>query len=207
MYHAAARRRPDTVPFAYIMKKTHIIFLAVVVLAAAAYYFWLRTAGGDVAVDLVALSTNEALAEFRPGEKKDLLFKAAPETVKGESKPAIFMHAASRLTFKDVEVPDNGRLRAWIAVKEEAWSQDASDGVLFRFGVDDGRYEELLNQHVDPRHNANDRGWLPVDIDLSAYAGQKVKLIFNTNTSLPGRGDNGAYDFSIWGAPAIVTRP
>ncbi len=206
MYHAA-RRRPDPVPFAYIMKKTHIIFIAVVVLAAAAYYFWRGSAGADVAVDLFALSTNEAAAEFRPAEKKGLMFKAGPETVKGETKPAIFTHAASRLTFKDVEVPDNGRLRAWIAVKEEAWTQDASDGVLFRFGVDDGRYEEMLNQHVDPAHNANDRGWLPVDIDLSAYAGQKVKLIFNTNTSLPRRGDNGAYDYSIWGAPAIVTSP
>ena len=84
-----------------------------------------------------------------------------PETVSGETRPSIFSHAASRLIFRGSEVPDNGRLKAWIAVKEEAWSQDASDGVLFRFGVDDGRYEELLNQLVDPRHNANDRGWLP----------------------------------------------
>jgi hypothetical protein len=80
--------------------------------------------------------------------------------------------------------------------------------VLFRFGVDDdGRYEELLNQHVDPRHNANDRGWLPVDVDLSAYAGQTVKLIFNTNTNLPKQPDNGAYDQSMLGEPAIISRP
>ena len=187
------------------MKKSHLAFLAVVVVAVAAYLFFTRRGSGDVAIDLFTLATTDA-AEFRPAEKKPTHFRAGPETVSGVTRPALFTHAASRLIFKDVTVPDNGRLKAWIAVKEEAWSQEASDGVLFRFGVDDGRYDELLNQLVDPRHNANDRGWLPVDIDLTAYAGQKVKLIFNTNTSLPGK-DNGAYDFAVWGEPSNVTRP
>ena len=186
------------------MKKTHLAFIAVVVVAVVAYLYFTRRGSGDVAIDLFTLATTDAM-EFRPAEKKPTHFKAGPETISGVTKPAIFSHAASRLIFKDITVPDNGRLKAFIAVKEEAWTQDGSDGVLFRFGVDDGRYDELLNQLVDPRHNANDRGWLPVDIDLSAYAGQKVKLIFNTNTSLPGK-DNGAYDFSVWGEPALVTR-
>ena len=184
------------------MKKSHLIFIAVVVAAVAAYLLYMRRGGGDVAVDLYTLADG---AEFRPADKKALLYKKGPETVSGETKPALFTHAASRLIFSDITVPDNGRLKAWIAVKEEAWSQEASDGVLFRFGVDDGRYDELLNQLVDPRHNANDRGWLPVDIDLTAYAGQKVKLIFNTNTSLPGK-ENGAYDYAVWGEPAVITR-
>ena len=63
--------------------------------------------------------------------------------------------------------------------------------MLFRFGVSDGRtYDELLKQHVDPLHNTNDRRWIPVTIDLSAYAGQQVDIIFNTNSSLPGRGND-----------------
>jgi hypothetical protein len=186
------------------MKKTHILFIAVVVVAAAAYYVWRNRGGEAVAIDLVAQA---ATAEFRPAAQKAAMFKIGPETIAGETKPAVFTHAASRLIFSDVTVPENGRLRAFIAIKEDAWTQDASDGVLFRFGVNDGRYDELLNQQVDPRHNANDRGWLPVDIDLSAYAGQKVQLIFNTNTSVPGRGDNGAFDQAIWGEPAIISRP
>jgi hypothetical protein len=194
------------------MKKTHLAFIAVVVVAAAAYYYWTHRGGADVAVDLAAIAAPEQTGdapdfEFRPGDKKALLFKVGPETVGGQTKTAIFSHANSRLIFSELQIPDNGRLRAWIAVKEEAWTQDGSDGVLFRFGVDDGHYDELLNQMVDPRHNANDRGWLPVDIDLTAYAGQKVKLIFNTNTSLPGKGDNGAYDFAVWGDPAVIARP
>ena len=187
------------------MKKTHLVFLAVVVVAVVAYLLLTRRGSDDVALDLFVLATTES-AEYRPPEKKAERFKTGPETVSGETKPAIFMHAASRLIYNDITVPDNGRLKGWIAVKEEAWTQEASDGVLFRFGVDDGIYTELLNQLVDPRHNANDRGWLPVDIDLSAYAGQKVKLIFNTNTSVPGK-DNPAFDYAVWGEPSVITRP
>jgi hypothetical protein len=194
------------------MKKSHLAFIAVVVLAAVVYYFWRNRSGGDVAIDLAGIAAPEQTGdapgfEFRPGDRKASMFKVGPETVGGQSKQGIFSHANSRLIFSEQQIPDNARLRAWIAVKEEAWTQDGSDGVLFRFGVDDGRYEELLNQMVDPRHNANDRGWLPVDIDLSAYAGQKVKLIFNTNASLPGKCNTDAFDFAVWGDPAVVSRP
>jgi len=191
------------------MKKTHLAIVAAVVLAAAAYYIWQRTHGGDhVAINLTDLCNDAVQFEFRPAESKGQLFKCEPQTVGGTTRKALYMHPTSRIYFKKQLVPDNGRLRGWIAVKEEAWTQDASDGVLFRFGVSDGRdYFELLNQHVDPRHNANDRGWLPVDIDLTAYAGQQVDLVFNTNTSLPRQGDNGAYDFAVWGDPAVIDRP
>jgi hypothetical protein len=194
------------------MKKSHLAFIAVVVVAVVAYLLFTRKDGGEVAIDLAAIAAPEQTGdapdfEFRPAERKAAMFKVGPETVAGQTRPSIFSHAASRLIFSGQLIPDNGRLRAWIAVKEDAWSQDTSDGVLFRFGVDDGHYEELLNQHVDPRHNANDRGWLAVDIDLSAYAGQKVKLIFNTNTSLPTKGDNDAYDFAVWGEPVILSQP
>jgi hypothetical protein len=30
-----------------------------------------------------------------------------------------------------------------------------------------------------------------------------VDLIFNTNSSLPGRGDNAANDWAVWGSPEL----
>lgn len=190
------------------MKKSHLVFVAVLFLAVAGYFIWQRATGGEtVAIDLYAIADSPA-AEFRPAAKKATMFRKGAETVGGVTRPALFTHAASRIEFKKQPIPDNGRLRAWIAIREEAWTQDTSDGVLFRFGVSDGPdYTELLNQHVDPRHNANDRGWLPVDIDLTAYAGQEVNLVFATNTSLPRQGDNGNYDYALWAEPAVIDRP
>jgi hypothetical protein len=189
------------------MKKTHIAFIAVIVLAVVGYYFWQRQSGDAVAIDLVTLFDGLP-ASNKVTHAGPLAFKKGPETVAGVTRPSIFMHPPSRLIYEKQVLPDNGRLRAWIAVKEEAWTQDGSDGVLFLFGVNDGReYTELLNQYVDPRHNANDRGWLPVDIDLTAFAGQEVTLIFNTRVSLPRQAPNGAFDFAVWGEPAIVERP
>lgn len=189
------------------MKKTHLVFVAILVVLVAGYIIWQRSGTSAVAIDLYALADTPAF-EFRPAAQKDLLFRKGTETIGGVSKPILFSHASSRMIFKKQLIPDNGRLRAFIAIREEAWTHDGSDGVLFRFGVGDGRdYNELLNQHVDPRHNANDRGWLPVDIDLTAYAGQEVDLIFNTNASLPRQGDNGNFDHALWAEPAVVEAP
>ena len=94
----------------------------------------------------------------------------------------------------------------FLGVKEEAWDKP-SDGVLFRFGISDGReYSELLNQHVDPANNQSDRHWIEQNLDLSAFAGQQIDLIFNTEASLPKRPPNNGYDFAVWGAPALVVK-
>ena len=84
-------------------------------------------------------------------------------------------------------MPDAGHLRVSLGVRKRPGTS-RRDGVLFRFGVSDGRqYDELLNQHVDPANNPSDRHWIAQDIDLSAYAGQQVDLIFNTQDSPPRR--------------------
>lgn len=188
------------------MKRSYVIVAALIVLLAAAVWFWQRSRGERTAVDLVELFPSVPTSEKRSNLATDAAYNVGDHTIGGETRKGIYMHPTSRLTFTGVTLPDDARLRVWIGVKEEAWDK-ASDGVLFRFGVSEGReYDELLNQHVDPVHNPNDRRWVPVDIDLSAYSGQQVDLIFNTNSSVPGAGDNPAYDFAVWGAPAVVVR-
>src|SRR5215510_8389079 len=107
------------------MKKSHLAIVAIIVLAAAAYWVWSRRGGENVAINLVSLCTDSAQFEFRPPEKKAELFKCEPQTVAGVTRPALFSHPNSRIVVKKQLIPDNGRLRAWIAVKEEAWTQDA----------------------------------------------------------------------------------
>jgi hypothetical protein len=127
-------------------------------------------------------------------------------TIDRVSQRGIFMHPTSRLIFK-VTVPQNALLRTSMALMPEIWDEDGADGVLFRFGVSDGRkYDELLNQIVNPHTVLEDRRWVPVAIDLSAYGGQQVDLIFNTNSSAPRRPANSSYDWAVWGDPRVTIR-
>ncbi len=188
------------------MKRSQIVALVLLLVVVAAGFWYFRTGRApETAVALVdlypaAYGAGDARTNVEP---KEAAFRLEDVSLGGETRKAIYMVPTSRLTFRRVAIPENAWLRTWLGLKEEAWTQ-STDGVLFRFGVSDGRtYDELIKQHVDPLHNTGDRRWVPVTVDLSAYAGQEVDLIFNTNSSLPGRGDDNRFDFAVWGQPEI----
>ena len=184
------------------MKRSYLIVAAILVVLAVGWWVYKRNRGADVAIDLVAQFPS---AEKRSDGALELVFAVQDVAIKGETRHCIYMHPTSRLTYK-VTVPRDGWFRAWFGVKEEAWDKQ-SDGVLFRVGVSDGReYDEFINQHVDPANNAGDRRWVPVSADLSAYAGQQVDLILNTNASLPHHPSNPGWDFAVIGDPAIIVQ-
>jgi hypothetical protein len=182
------------------MKANRTVLTAVVVVLLVITGWWLFRHGGRAeSTDLIA--TFEA-AEKRPSAAA---FQVIDVDLKGETKKAIFTTPSSRITWK-MRVPDDAWLKVALGMKPEAWDKEG-DGVLFRFGVSDGRtYEELFTQHLDPLTNTGDRRWIPVTVDLSMYAGEQVELIFNTNRSLPGKGDDGRNDLALWGTPEIVIR-
>lgn len=183
------------------MERKRWLTIAVIVLVVAlvAVWFMRRRAEGPVAIDLVE---QFAAADKRSPLPVDKAFSVIELTVNGETRRGIYQHPTSRITWK-LTIPDDAWLRTSLALKPEMWDKE-SDGVLFRIGISDGRrYEELLSQHVDPHNAAGDRRWLPVNLDLSAYARQEVSLIFNTNSSLPGRGDDSQNDWAVWGEPQI----
>jgi hypothetical protein len=59
---------------------------------------------------------------------------------------------------------------------------------------------------VDPFNNQADRRWIPVMVDLSAYGGEQVDLIFNTYASPPNVPGNPDNDLPLWGTPEVVIR-
>ena len=186
------------------MKRTWLIVLVVAVVAVSGYLWMRQDDAGGGSLDLV-----EA---FRAAEKRTPMDPAAafsmdPQTIQGETKPAIFAHPPSRIIFHDVKVPPHARLRLFLGLKEDAWSR-GTDGVYFRVGVAHGDvYKDLVTRNIDPFRVAGDRGWVPIEIDLSEYAGETIKVIFNTQESLPGRVPNGMYDFAVFGAPRLVVVP
>ena len=119
------------------------------------------------------------------------------------SPRSIFAHPPSRIIWK-VRIPAGARLRAFLQLLPEAWDK-STDGVFFQIGVSDGhRYTRLTDRLVDPMHAPGDRRPIPVDLDLSRYAGLEMQIVFNTAASAPGRPYDAAYDWAFWGEPRIV---
>lgn len=182
------------------MKGNRAALAAVVLIVLVAFGWWLFKRGSrGESIDL--------LVRFAEAEKKPSsgTFEVIEAELNGEKKRAIFTTPSSRIIFR-VRVPDDGWLKVSVGMKPESWDKEG-DGVLFHVGVSDGRaFDKLFSQHLNPFVNAGDRRWVPSYVDLSAYAGEDVEIVFNTNTSLPGKGDDPRNDTALWGAPEIVIR-
>jgi hypothetical protein len=184
------------------VKANRAALAAVVVIVLVAGGWWLVKRGrGGSPIDL--------LAGFDAAQKKPNpeTFTTVDATLNGDTKKAILIQPTigTRLTYR-VHVPDSAWLSVAVGVQPEAWEKPG-DGVKFLVHVSDGRGDEqLFSEHVDPFNNKNDRRWIPVMVDLSAYSGEDVDLMFNTYSSMPGRGENHDNDLALWGKPEIVIR-
>ncbi len=180
--------------------KNRAVLTAVVLLVLIVMGVWLFKRGNrGAAIDLIAMFES---AQKRPAGGT---FEIVDADLNGETKRAIFTAPASRIIWK-IRIPDDGWLMVALGLKPESWEKEG-DGVLFRIGVSDGRvFEDILTHHIDPFHNKGDRRWIPVAVDLSAYAGEEVEIIFNTNVSVPGKPDDGRGDTALFGTPEIVIR-
>ncbi len=184
------------------MHKTwyRLIALAIVIIAAAVF-LWTRLGGSAVVIDL--------LESFPEAEKRtnaaslEMAFALEEVSIAGERKRCIFATPEARIIWS-VTIPNEARLETLYGMREDSWDKTDSNGAQFRIGISDGRvYDELLRRVVMPTANQSDRQWQVASLDLSAYAGKRVQVIFNTDPGPPGDA-NTAYDFSVWGEPRIV---
>lgn len=76
------------------------------------------------------------------------------------------------------------------------------DGVRFRLSVErmDGSSAELLSRWVDPWRREEDRRFVPVSIDLDAYAGETIVVRLTTD---PGPSGDTEWDLSGWVSPRV----
>jgi hypothetical protein len=186
------------------MTKERWLIVGIVAAAGAASAVYVSSRPAE-RIDVDLIQRLDA-AERRPADPPPREWCMAKEaSLGGEWKLAIAVLPSSRLTWK-VTVPPGASFRAWIGLEPDAWNGEG-DGVLFRIGVSDGSgFRDLLVRQVNPYRVPDDRRWVPVTVDLSAYAGLDVSLILNTNASPPDRGNDTRHDRPVWGAPAVVTR-
>jgi len=107
---------------------------------------------------------------------------------------------ASRIAYS-VHIERKAVLAFDVAMAPGSWDQPG-DGVTFAIYVEsDQGAEQIFSTYIDPKQNAADRRWHSHTIDLNAYAGQTVTLIFETGTGPAG--DYG-YDWAGWGEPRLL---
>ena len=176
------------------MKSNRAVLTAVVLVVVIAAGWWIFHRGSSARVDL--------LDQFAQAKKGGGEFTLADADLGGETKRAIAAPPNGRLTFH-VRIPDDGWLRVSLGMKPESWDKDGN-GVLFFAGVSDGRsFEKLFEQVLNPHANASERHWIPVAVDLSAYAGEEMDVILNTRASAAGQPMDDRNDLPLWGAPVI----
>ena len=178
------------------MKNSRAVLTAVVILIVAAAGWFVFRRGSAERIDL--------LAQYEQAEK-GAGFSVAEVTLAGETRRAIVAPANGRIKFR-VRVPDDGWLKVALGIKPEAWTVEGN-GVYFFAGVSDGRaFEQLFNQTLNPFANPSERRWIPVTVDLSAYAGEEMEVILNTRASGPNGPPDDRGDLPLWGVPEIVRR-
>lgn len=182
------------------MKGNRAVLIAVGLIVLIAAGWWLISRRG--AASSVDLLESFAEAKKQPNEG---VFQVVDATLNGETKRAVMSTGASRITFR-VTVPEDAWLRVDVGMQPDVWQKE-NDGAYFFVVVSDGQTDDMVfSQHVHPFANEGDRKWMPAFIDLSAYVGQEVQLIFNVRAGAGGRSGNYTNIVALWGAPAVVVR-
>jgi hypothetical protein len=184
------------------MKSNVKVLIAVAALVVIAIGWWLfnRRSGPANLIDLVEQFPK---AEHKSNSQPlEAAFQVGNTTIDGQAKRTIQAKPYARIIYTMIVPPD-----AWLEVnfgmRPDSWQQPG-DGAQFRVGVSEGKtYEELLRQYVNPKRG--DRRWFSARLDLSAYEGRQVKLIFNTDPGPNGSHDS-TNDFAVWGEPHVYSK-
>jgi hypothetical protein len=117
-------------------------------------------------------------------------------SVGSDRRRALLTHPTSRIELEPVSVPQQARLRAQIAIHEDAWDQPG-DGVTFRLlaRLPDGEEALLGERYLDPKRNVEDRQWTEWSLDLGSLGGRTVTFVLE---ALPGPDGNHAHDWAGW---------
>ena len=124
--------------------------------------------------------------------------------VEGVSRRVLYqqpaLSGASRIAYS-LRIERGAMLAFDVATAPESWTQPG-DGVTFAVYVDSERgTRQLFSTYIDPKHNDADRRWHSYAIDVSAYGGQVVTLIFETTTGPAG---DPRYDWAAWGGTRLL---
>ncbi len=121
----------------------------------------------------------------------------------GDRRDVLFIHPPSDVGYS-LTLPQNAVLHTALALRPATWTPERGDGVRFEIRVEDGgERHTVLSRYLDPKHNPAERRWEPVRVDLSAFAGRAIVLIFATTGGPAGNID---FDWAGFSNPTIEAR-
>jgi hypothetical protein len=129
-----------------------------------------------------------------------------------ETSEVIWSEPPALLIYRHVHLPPGViHFRCRIAIHPHVWSEGNADGAEFILEIrpesDDAAAtvgRRVWSAVVDPFHRAEQQAWVPVDVDLSEFAGETVDLIL---TNGPGPANNAYADWCLWADPELVGLP
>jgi hypothetical protein len=131
------------------------------------------------------------------------LMKVERWDILGEERDVIFVHptpVGSTALVYPVKIEPKTSLRVALALAPQAWKSEG-DGVTFSIFVEDeAGFHLMYSQYIDPKHQQQDRRWLPVEVSLGAFKDKLVRLILVVNNGPAG---DGRYDWAGWGEPRL----
>jgi len=130
--------------------------------------------------------------------------QTAQYTIDRDGRDVLTQHPNSTLVFKDIPIYSGARLKFAIAINPVVWDK-AGDGVKFELSLQQDPESPailLFSKYIDPKKNPEERRWIDQEVDLKAYEGENVTLIFQTRS---GPKNDGTYDWAGWGNPKLVS--
>ena len=118
------------------------------------------------------------------------------------TKDWVFLHPPSDVSLEVQLPPIQPDEQIWfqssLALDPQTWTAPFGDGVRFQLLVGT---TTLIDAPINPRAQLLHRRWVPVEADLTPWAGQRVRLTLRTDPR-----DELSSDWSGWGSPVIYVR-
>ncbi len=131
------------------------------------------------------------------------LLKVERWNILDEEREVLFVHPAasgSTALVYPVKVESRTAFQVELAIAPQAWTKEG-DGVIFSVYVEDNAgFHLLVSQYVDPKHQQQDRRWIPIRASLSPFEGELVRFILVVNSGPAG---DLRYDWAGWGEPRL----
>ncbi len=103
----------------------------------------------------------------------------------------------------ELDVPPNGVFEVSVGMPGRSWRWSPTDGARFwaRLRTEDSDWITLVDDTLRPVQDENHRRWQRHEVDLAAYAGQRVIISMQVD---PVEGTGG--DYAYWGNPMVFSR-